>query len=151
MPEDLKVPVEIGERSWIGIDITREPPYPCGNYFGIIVKDLGPVRILNMWAENLEALDERVLEDHRVWIKVWSYNDHHWGLINDGRIGPEWHNKKLCWIGTRQPPLAIAQEIYAVFGDPTNEVEQFSDPVSYWSKRGARFENGLVIMEVKPA
>jgi hypothetical protein len=112
------------------------------------------IPILNIRTEKFEAIREK-LEDNRVWTRVWTevVSDavprlaNYWGLINDGRIGPEFYAPNLCWLGSSYPPIEIAQEICVFSRLDNDDIEQFTDPVAYWEKRGGRFDKGWVSLQ----
>lgn len=124
--------IECAGMSLIGVGVKR--PCSWGNYFWL--KD---VRIGNMWWENLEHLKDELSGD--VEVLVYETDDNKkFGLIIDPRIPPEYLYNKLCWTGYRFPTKEIAEDMYKLLGDPTNEFEQYIDPVSYYAKRGAKYD-----------
>ena len=137
--EERLLPAEVGQRSLIGVG--RHRPTSWGNYFWLRYP---AIRIVNFWAENLEALvSDGILSDGNVKVRV--YNN--WcGLIIDERIpSAEWFHNKLCFTGSRSPDLMIVRDMYATVGDPDNEIEQYESPEIYWSKRGGEYRNGVVV------
>lgn len=143
----VKLPAVVGWKSLVGVGKIR----PCvwGNYFSLHGKDARTSpRVVNMWAENMTHLvDTGVLEDGMIEGKLFSYTDRHWFVVTDPRVPLEYLYNKFNFTGYYRPPLEIAMEMYAHYGDPTNELEQWTDPVSYYGKRGAEYnpDKGLVI------
>lgn len=131
--EEVYLPTVVGTQSLIGVS----PQRPCswGNYFWIPNPDpgAGSIRILNMWAENLEEARKRFLPDGKV--KVLRYGNR--AIVIDDRIPDEWLYNKLCFTGGGGIDLDAAFVFYSILGDPTNELEQFIDKDSYYAKRGA--------------
>ena len=131
----------VGPMSLIGVRGT--PPHPHGNYFWLVD---GP-RVVNMWAENLKAAARRF---NLVEVSGWWWGDPErdwardsgWFLVDDPRIPDGWTQLKLCFTGGRRAPLDVATEMYGVLGDPHNELEEWTDPVGYWKKRGWIYQNG---------
>lgn len=129
--EEVYLPAYVSSQSLIGTG----PDRPCswGNYFWI-----GEVRILNMWAENLETARERFLPDNQ--IKVLRHGNH--AIVIDDRIPNEWFYNKLCFTGSGGSiSLDVAFVFYSILGDPDNELEQFVDQKSYYAKRGGMTRN----------
>jgi hypothetical protein len=135
-----KVFATVGWHSLIGV--RGKPPHSWGNYFWLEAKNIMDhgTRVLNFWAENLEAAKKRFLTDGAVTIK--RYED--WCIIDDRRIPNDWYYNKLCFTGGGCPPVEQLKELYEYLGDPTNELEQFTDPESYYKKRGATYKNGTI-------
>lgn len=138
------LPIQCGMMSLIGV--MGDAPHSWGNYFSLAS---GP-RILNFWWENLEAADKQFNLLSTVKVRRYKTTEGDWAIIYDDRIPQEWYYNKLCFTGGRYPPLYILKDIYAHLGDPNNEIEQFIDPVSYWSKRNATYnsKNGIITYHV---
>jgi hypothetical protein len=149
----MKVPVVIGEQTCMGVSTDQPPPYRRGNQVSLLVDNVGPVHVTNLTAEHIDAAlhgwtvgineHDRVhqsplLEDGKLWICLWEENGDHWCLVTDSRIPDDWYDKHLRW--GRLPSTELATEIYQQNGgDPYGELEQFTDPVAYWAKRGWQF------------
>lgn len=154
--EDCDGTQEISRKSWDEslIGVHGSLPHSWGNYFWLAD---GP-RISNFWAENLNAAKEEFLFDGLVEVVEWKFDvsvggDGKWpsepahiAIIHDERIPASWYYNKLCFTGGFRPPLNIAKEMFEVLGgDPTDELEQWTDPKSYYAKRGGEWhESGLV-------
>jgi hypothetical protein len=164
----LKVPTRIGMRSLVGID-TSSFPTSFGNYFSLACKPDGSpggitncLRIANFWAENLNEAARRFLTDGLVRVHVWTWTsvygnsntvvDNAVGIIDDERIPNSWYHRDMCWTGHGRPPLEIAREMYAAQGgDLSGQLEQWTDPASYYAKQGGTYntETGTVTYQVK--
>lgn len=134
------LPIKCAGMSLIGVGPER--PTSWGNYFWITDR----IRILNMWWENLASLKYE-LENT---VKVRIYDDE-FGIIIDERVPEEYLYNKLCYTGGRFPPKEIVKDIFNLLGDPTNEFELFEDPVSYYAKRGGKYNptTGIVTYTFK--
>jgi hypothetical protein len=168
--ELANVPPQVGMRSLVGIG-GREFPLSFGNYFALVHADVGAHkwdgwRINNFWAENLTEAAKRFLQDNLVRVQVWRWTkdgkDREGkertvsglnAIIDDARIPAEWYHNKMCWTGGALPPLEVAQQMYAVRGDATNELEMWTNPVSYYAKRGGEYKDGFIRYNIprKPA
>ncbi len=144
------IPARVGMMSLVGIG-KSEFPLRFGNYFSFAgtreeMLQGADVRCLNFWAENLNEAVRRFLPDGLVNIILYtSDNGYKWAIVDDERIPEEWYYNKLCRTGCAAPPVEYAKEIYEYLGDPHNEFEQYSDPKSYWEKRGGVYnENGSI-------
>lgn len=137
---DEKVPAKIGMASLISVGNKR--PASWGNYFSLYN---GP-RVLNFWAENLVAANKRFL-DGMVNIKRYE----NWCIIADDRIPNDWYHDKMCYTGGRMPPYEAAIQFFAYHGDPSNELELFTDPVSYYKRQNGVYnpETGSVSYNCK--
>jgi hypothetical protein len=128
------------------------PERPCGwgNYFSLHDKGRA-VRVLNMWMENLEDATNKFLDDGLVKIRLYRDGERAWCLIDDPRIPADYYYNKLCFTGAPHPPFEVVCDAYAHLGDPHNELEQFTDPASYYAKRGGRYnaESGSVSYTIK--
>lgn len=154
--ETISVPAKVGGMSLIGVGPLR--PTSWGNYFWLASGE----RVLNFWAENLTAAVEQFLPDGMVTIVKYTWVAKAYGdplkmvtntacIIQDERIPPEWYYNKLCSTGGTRPSAEVAQDIFAILGDPYNESEQYTDPVSYYAKRGGLYRDGCVSYAVKVA
>ena len=104
------------------IGTSRERPISWGNYFWV-----SEGRVVNMWAENLEHLvSKKVLADKKVLVNIYSYNDCQWLLVVDNRIPADYLYNELCFTGYYLPPIEIAQHMFDIVGDPTNQIEKWS-------------------------
>lgn len=95
----------------------------------------------NFWAENLKAAVPLFLTDGKVRVRYYEWvNKNNLRLsgvvIDDSRIPRDWYYSKMCFTGSWLPPLEIAQDIYSIHGDPTNELEKWTDEDAYYKKRG---------------
>lgn len=134
---ELKVvPAKVGGQSLIGVG--GEAPHRWANYFWLASGE----RVVNMWAENLEAAVPRFLDDGMVHIRRYEDNGAVYAMIVDDRIPEEWLYNKLCFTGTRLPSPEVALDMYSYYGDPDFEYEQFTDRRSYYAKRGGNFNEG---------
>jgi hypothetical protein len=132
-------------KSIVGIGTSNPPPYSFGNYFGLSCG----LRVLNFWAENLQAAQPLFLQDGLVQIRVWTWHDdtgreRKVAVIHDPRIPGDWYHNKLCFTGFGRPPVEVAREIYELLGDPGNEMEYYSDPDMYYARRGQRLMGSCV-------
>jgi hypothetical protein len=128
--EYKKYRASIGIMSLVGVSGT--PPHLFGNYFGLAD---GP-RVVNFWAENLKAAKSRFLSDGMVRVRQYTEGQKKWVLIDDDRIPSDWYYDKLCFTGSIRPPIEILEDMYKFHGDPNFELEKYTDPVSYYNKRG---------------
>lgn len=150
MSERVRFPARVGGQSLIGVD--RKRPTSWGNYFWLSNK--GP-RVVNMWAENMKYLVETgVLFDEMIEGVLfsngpdWEYQK--WFVVDDARVPEEYLYNKFCFTGGMTPPLDIATEMYSIHGDPTGELEEWTDPVSYYRKRGSEYDpkTGIITTRV---
>lgn len=142
--DELSIPVRVCERSLIGVG--RDRPCSWGNYFWTVINGRS-VRVLNMWAENLEAAEHRFLPDGLVKVRHYYSGDDkpQFCLVIDERIPAHWRYDKLCFTGGYRPSVEQARDMYGYLGDSSFEFEQFTDPKSYYAKRGGEWrENGVV-------
>jgi len=153
MIETKMLPIRCACQSLIGVGWKR--PVSWGNYFWLYDDESGSIRILNMWWENLEALTyahnsflAAPIQDRVVEVRIYTDQKmkRRWGIVTDKRVPSEYLYNKLCYTGYLMPTEEIAKNIYDLLGDPTNEFEQYTDPVAYWEKRGAKYhpETGIV-------
>lgn len=145
------VPARVGMHSLVGVG--KQRPTSWGNYFSFYqtheqMMKMGPkARVWNFWAENLETARERFLSDGMVNIIQYETGN----IILDKRIPENWYHNKLCFTGGYLPDIDEAREIYDILGDPNNEFEQFTDPKSYYAKRGGEYlPSGIVKYNLKP-
>jgi hypothetical protein len=144
-PEILMLPARVGMQSCVGINTDRPFPLPFGNYFALS----DGTRILNFWSENLQMACRRFLDDGKVKVYVWSWDSDHGklraGLIWDDRIPFDWYHNKMCFTGFGRPPVEVATEMYALVGDPGNEMEYWRDVEMYHARKNQRYHaNGVV-------
>lgn len=126
----------------------RERPVSWGNYF-----EVQEGRVMNMWAENLEHLvDTGVLQDGKVEVNIYTDIDKErsWVLVIDERVPVDYLYNKLCFTGYYMPPIEVAEHVFSIVGDPNNEIEQWTDRVSYYKKRGSEYnpETGIITTRV---
>ena len=139
MPSDTtKIRASIGCMSLIGTGSQR--PVSWGNYFWFSEDEGRSLRCLNMWAENLEEACKRFLPDGMVMVATWRGDRGGFAIIVDERIPKDWLYQKLCFTGGYGPSIQQAREMYELVGDPDNELEQFTDPVAYYAKRGGSYD-----------
>lgn len=129
----MMVPAAVGSSSLVGI--RGEPPHVWGNYFYFP----DDTRVVNMWAENLQAAVPRFLSDGMVKIRLYDTKRGKFALIIDERLPESWLYNQFCFTGGWGPPLDVAQDMYSHYGDPTFQLEQFTNPPSYYAKRGGRY------------
>lgn len=141
----LELPAVVGMQSLVGV--SGSPPYSFGNYFSINnpdssgIQSLDKYRVWNFWAENLKAAVPLFLLDGKVRVRYYEWvNKNNLRLsgvvIDDPRIPNDWYYPKMCFTGSWTPPIEIAQDIYALHGDPSNELEKWTDEDAYYKKRG---------------
>lgn len=164
----VKVPAVVGMMSLIGVGHHR--PCSWGNYFS-----LGGApypRVANMWAENLETLVKNgTLIDGAVKVKLYEDlsrqieqveldnstftmrpQNQFYAIVVDDRIpSDDWLYNKLCFTGCYAPHIDIIRDMYKVLGDPTNAIEKYEDPKSYYEKQGAIYDEntGIIRYNVK--
>jgi hypothetical protein len=141
--EIRKVPAQVASQSLVGAG--KERPCEWGNYFDLLVEGKGRrlIRVLNFWAENLTHLTNTgVLEDGLV--QIYDYGL--WCIIQDPRIPQNYYYNRCCFTGSTLPTINIARSIYEILSDPSNEIELWTDPESYYEKRGSVYDRktGLV-------
>lgn len=144
--KEQMISTKVGRLSLIGTG--RERPVSWGNYFWVRPEesdktDRSDIRILNMWAENLES----AVVEFNLGNEILALVHDDAAVIIDPRIPDNWKYNKLCFTGgsgLKTDVVESLREIYTHLGDPTNEFEQFIDPVAYWSKRGGTYHNGIV-------
>lgn len=137
--EIKKIPAKVGMMSLVGVK-QQNKPVSWGNYFWI-----SDIRIVNMWAENLETLvSNKTLEDKMIELKIYYVNQKTHGLVIDKRIKSEWLYNKLCFTGGSLPPIECIKDMYSIVGDPENEIEKYENPEKYYADRGHIYKNGIV-------
>lgn len=155
----VSIPAKVGCMSLIGVR-TDSYPVEWGNYFSFAGENFP--RCVNMWEENLEEAKKRFLPDGM--IRGWLFTEQHksggmlsWFVVCDDRISVEWLYNKFCFTGYYSPSKAVAAEMYSVYNDFFEELEQFTNPDSYYKKKGYDVichEDGTKILrknvEVKP-
>jgi hypothetical protein len=156
-----KIPARVGSMSCVGVG--KERPCHWGNYFDFFASNedfiLGrEIRCVNMWAENLQELVRNgTLSDGKVEVVIfeceYEYDDKKYtskfAVVDDSRISEEWYYNKFCFTGGLQPSGEVAKEMYSIHGDPDNELEKFTDPVSYYAKRGSEYDPKTGIIRTK--
>lgn len=153
MIETKMLPIRCACQSLIGVGSHR--PVSWGNYFWLYDDESGSIRILNMWWENLKSLTRAhnsflaaPIQNGVVEVRIYTDQKlkRKWGIVTDKRVPPEYLYNKLCYTGYLMPTEEIAKSIYDLLGDPENEFEQYTDPVSYYKKRGAKYdpEKGII-------
>lgn len=128
----------VGSMSLIGV--CGEPPHAHANYFSL---ECGS-RVLNFWAENLEAAVKKFNIDE---IRIRRYTGEGFDvcLIDHPHIPKEWYLDHLCFTGSRVPPLEVLEDIFwfgqfDCFVPFRNDIEMFSNPVEYYAKKGAKYD-----------
>lgn len=143
-----RVKIRLNTMSLIGTGTKR--PTSWGNYFSLSLEEannawLPGVYVLNFWWENLEAADKRFSLGGEVDILLITVTydvqvKRQWCIIYDTRIPEDWYHNELCFTGGGRPPVEVAEYLYDLLGDPTNQLEQFTDPKSYYLKRGGDYD-----------
>ena len=133
----------VGGSSLIGVG--GKAPHSWANYFWFSDGS----RCYNFWAENLEAACKEFLTDGKVQVVEYTWAGGKGAIVVDARIPDNWFYNKLCFTGGYKPPVEVARAIYELLGDPTNELEQFTDVKSYYEKRGATYNNGTIKYNIK--
>ena len=146
--ETKLIDAKVTGESLIGTGYER--PVSRGNYFW--VKE---GRVMNMWAENLEHLVKtKVLSDKKVEVNIYTdiETKRSWVLIVDARVPVDYLYNKLCFTGYYRPPLAVAEHVFSIVGDPNNEIELWHDPVEYYKKRGSTYnpKTGIIFTRIEP-
>lgn len=143
-----QVEPHVGEMSLIGVH--GNAPHAHANYFWLSCGS----RVLNFWAENLEAAVKQFDID-KIWIRRYKGEGYDVCLVDDGRIPREWYLDELCFTGCKIPPLEVLKDIF-YFGDVhyrgfANDLERFTDPASYYAKKGWGYhpETGIVTIPVR--
>lgn len=132
--KNVYVSTKIGGQSLVGV--SGEAPHSWGNYFSLREGS----RVVNFWSENLEAANLQFgLNGH---VKVRKYTSSlkiSYVLIDDARIPADWYYNKLCFTGCYSPPIDVIKDMFDYLGDPDNEFEKYTDPESYYFKRGKKY------------
>lgn len=123
---------KIGSKSPVGIKTRGGYPLAFGNYCWLFD---GPY-VVNMWAENIVEARFQFLTNSLIEGFEFKENGGSWFVVDDSRIPEAWYNNKFCWTGYGTPSAECAEQMYKIHGDPYNELEMFTDPESYWNKRG---------------
>lgn len=127
------LPAQVGMQSLIGVG--GKPPYSWANYFSLASGE----RVVNMWAENLEAAIPRYLPDGMVKVRRYDTDRGKFAVVVDERLPETWLYNKFCFTGGGFPTADVALDMYSYFGDPDFEYEQFTDRRSYYAKRGGNY------------
>lgn len=137
----------VGEMSLVGVH--GKPPHAHANYFWLTCGS----RVLNFWAENLEAAVKQFDIDE-VHIRRYKGEGFDVCLIDDWRIPQDWYLKELCFTGSRVPPVEVLEDIFW-FGETRylsfqNDLQRFTDPANYYAKKGWGYhpETGVVSIPV---
>ena len=144
MITEERVGIVYDSHSLIGVDTER--PCSWGNYFDISI-DGKPVRVANMWYENLKHADEHFLKNSEVDIVLYERNGRFWCLIADERIPENYYHNKLNFTGRGTPGLENLRDMYARVGDPDNEFEQYENPKKYHADRGGEYDEKTGIIK----
>lgn len=126
--EEAAVVARVGAMSLIGVMGT--PPVAHGNYFSLWCG----IRIVNMWAENLEDAAAKFLKDGLVKIRYWK--DHDVGIIIDDRIPAEYFYDNLCFTGCGRPATEVILEMLKFRPIPEDRSEEYTNPRLYHARRG---------------
>ena len=140
-----KIPLAASEHSLIGVN--GYPPHTWANYFSFYVEGVsglesGSLRCLNFWYENAQGAISRFCNDRLIRVRVWGWKTPKTSLpcrvciVDDARIPDNWYYNKLCFTGWGYPPTDVVRDIYNHLGDPTNELERFTNPLKYHERRG---------------
>lgn len=149
--EVVKLPARSCGSSLIGVG--GNAPFGWGNYFYL----RGYARVVNMWLENMEALvQSRDLHDGTIEGVLYEHHHNKWFLVTDARAPADYLYNRLCFTGYSRPPLEIAEDMFdRLGGDIYGALEEWTDPVSYWEKKGGSYdpESGIITLNVnrKPA
>jgi len=146
-----KIPAIVGIKSLVGVN-TEKYPVSFGNYFSFHQDiDFYGIRCLNMWAENLRAAKAHYLKDGYIQGYLYIEEDRKWFIVYDDRIiGDDWYHNKFCWTGCYAPKdVEIIRDMYSIWGDPDNELERFTNPKSYYEKRGQEYNEKTGIIKRK--
>ena len=116
--EFKKVPAIVSAHSIVGVG--KERPTLWGNYFWVRDERMSGdiIRVVNMWAENLETLvDNKTLDDGLVELKVYyDSNNYTYGLVVDKRLPNEWLYNELCFTGSYKPSDECVGDMRSVVG-----------------------------------
>lgn len=145
-----KIPAVVGMQSLVGIGKSSYPK-SFGNYFSFSstkedIINMTSVRCVNMWAENLEEVSKRFLKDGLIEGVLFTEERsdgrmNRWFVVDDTRLpSKDWLYSKFCWTGSYVPrDNELIREMYSIHGDPSDELEQFTDPKTYHARRGAEY------------
>lgn len=122
------------------ISIGKQRPVRWGNYW--YAKEINnskspEYRIVNMWYENWERINQNLFNYTPIGCYVY---DHKFILFWDDNIPENYYYNKLCFTGGDVPQLDVIKHMYSIVGDPTNELEEFTDPESYYAKRNSTYD-----------
>lgn len=159
-----KIKADVGMESLVGIG-KSEFPKSFGNYFSFWTTREDAfsgmdIRCVNMWSENLKEARKRFFPDGLVEGVIFTQEadgrTKSWFVVDDPRLpSKDWLHNKFCWTGGSVPSdNEIIREMYSIHGDPTNELEQFTDPETYHARKGGEYRknaNGsaTIIYKVK--
>lgn len=141
---------KIGMHSLIGV--LGEAPHAHGNYFALSCGS----RVLNFWAENLEAAVKQ-FNLNEIWVRRYKGEGFDVCLIDDSNIPDDWYLKELCFTGCATPPIEVLSDIFWFGGNHyarkfKNDIERFTNPASYYNKKGLKYvqdpESGLCFITI---
>lgn len=143
--EVVKLPARSCGSSLIGVG--GNAPFGWGNYFYL----RGYARVVNMWLENMEALVQSgVLQDRTIEGVLYEHHQNKWFLVTDARVPADYLYNRLCFTGYSRPPLEIAEDMFdRLGGDIYGALEEWTDPVSYWEKKGGSYDPKTGIISTK--
>lgn len=147
--ESLKVKVipRVSTMSLIGV--SGKKPVGWGNYFWI-----DNIRIVNMWAENMMDAVPLYLTDDLIEIIKIEHQGKVWGVVTDSRLPPNWVYKLPCFTGYYGIPKDILVPLWSYMNWEPAELEQYTDPVSYYAKKpGHEYnpETGMLRVKIEPS
>lgn len=152
--QTVKIPAKVGLTSLISVGPDR--PVLRGNYFSISRSDdkFEAIHVANMWAENLQHLvDTKVLLNHLIEGVLYEHKGRKWFLVTDPRVPEDYLYNRFCFTRTHRPPLEIAEDMFhRIGGDIHGELEQWTNPESYWAKRGRHYhplESGVILSNIR--
>jgi hypothetical protein len=132
------ISTKIGSTSLVGT--MGKPPHSFGNYFCLQNVYNKPCRVVNFWAENLEAADKEFNLNGKVKVRQYLHiAEPILLLVDDWRIPKSWYYNKLCFTGTTLPSIDVLKDMFNHVGDESNELERYTDPESYYLKRGQKY------------
>jgi hypothetical protein len=143
-PITKKVSIVYGFQSLIGVPIQDEP-ISWGNYHSLVI-DNKDYRVGNMWYENLVTSRKLFLPDNEVNVRIYS----NFLLIDDERIPYEYYYHPIH-LSYMETDLDEVKDAYDYWGDPSNEFEQYTNPKSYYEKRGSSYceKTGIITTQIK--
>lgn len=136
------------------IGVWGEPPHAWANYCWIAKKGASrgeQFKVLNMWAENIEAAVKQFNIGDTMEALVYQNA----AIIIDSRIPLDWRYDKLCFTGgsgindASDPIDEVMGEAYEYLGDKNNEVEQFTNPILYYARRGQVYQASIYTINGK--